>query len=179
MITVSADMHPGRNSAARYIIAQPNQSASWQSNKQLLLTVGLITGFIATLFSLMGAWLILPFAGIEITALGGALYVVCRRLNLRHVLHFSGDLLIIEKGMKQAQQRWQLHKQTTSIIVERQNHPWDPIKIYLCSRHQQDTCEQIAVGDFLNSEDSQQLLRILRQQGVAVGTDSRNTDAEF
>ncbi|MEE8059209.1 MAG: DUF2244 domain-containing protein [Pseudomonadales bacterium] len=153
------------------IIAQPNQSASWQTNKQLILCLGIFSGVIATVFGLLGAWLILPLAGIEITALSGALYVVCRKQNLRHVLHFSGDQLVIEKGINHPEQVWQSSKQSTSIIVERQAHPWDPIKISL-------TCfngavvEQISVGDFLNKEDSQQLLEVLRQQGLIVRNDS-------
>ncbi len=181
MITVSADNTPTafgpRTTRARYIIAQPNQSASWQDNKCLILSVGIVTGLIATVFSFIGAWLILPFAGIEITALGGALYIVCRKLNRRHVLRFCGDQLIVEKGTGQPQQIWQLDKHSTAIFIERQRHPWDPIKISLCCHKPQDNTEQIKVeqipiGDFLNKEDSQQLLAILRAQGLMVRSDS-------
>lgn len=175
MITVSADYHPEKvnhRAGASSIIAQPNQSADWETNKQLLLGLGLLSGIIATGFTLIGAWVILPFAGIEITALGGALYVVCRKLNMRHVLYFAGDQLVIEKGTRCPQQVWQLTRQSTSIIVERQNHPWDPIKINLCCRDQQGAVEQISIGDFLNKEDSQLLLDALRRQGLAVRSDS-------
>lgn len=175
MITVSADYHPekvSRREGASSIIAQPNQSADWQTNKQLLLAMGLLSGLIATGFTLIGAWVILPFAGIEITALGGALYLVCRKLNMRHVLYFSGDQLVIEKGIRCPQRVWQLPRQTTSIIVERQNHPWDPIKINLCCHNEHGAIEQISIGDFLNKEDSQLLLDALRRQGLAVRSDS-------
>lgn len=175
MITVSADYHPeqvSRCAGARSIIAQPNQSADWETNKQLLLGLGLLSGVIATGFTLVGAWLILPFAGLEMTALGGALYVVCRKLNMRHVLYFAGDQLVIEKGMRFPQRVWRLPRQAASIIVERQNHPWDPIKINLCCRDQQGAVEQISIGEFLNKEDSQLLLDALRRQGLAVRSDS-------
>ena len=187
MITVSANNNSKaaarRTAAARCIIAQPNQSASWQSNKRILLGIGILSGLVATACGLLGAWLILPFAGIEITALGSALYIVCRRLNVRHVLRFCDDQLIIEKGRGQPQQRWQLDKHSTSIFIERQLHPWDPIKISLCCRQRgpdnKTRIETIPIGDFLNREDSQQLLAVLREQGLMVRNDSVSGQLAF
>ena len=192
MITVSADKQtaPQANSPApsACIIVRPNQSASWQSNKRLIVIFGLFSGLVATLFSAIGAWLILPVAGLEITALGSALYLVCRQAGLRHILHIQGQQLLLEKGHCQNLQRWQLDKANTSLYVERQQHPWDPVKISLCYRHQQQPeneysnnhqlsqLELIPIGEFLNRDDSQRLLTALRQQGLRVRNDSRNGD---
>ncbi len=174
MITESADYCPARIApvpGARSIIASPNQSADWHTNKQLLLVVGLLSGTIATGFSLIGAWIVLPFAGLEMTALGSALYVVCRKSSQRHILHFAGEHLVIEKGMRCPQQVWQLPLRDTFISVERRRHPWDPLRLTLCcdrdGRH-----ESIPVGEFLNRDDSTRLLTLLRQQGLAVRNDS-------
>lgn len=178
MITVSTDKASHYSatvsSRASCIIAQPNQSANWQANKQILLYIGLASALIATIFSLLGAWLILPFAGLEITALGAALYIVCRKQSLRHVLHFSGDQLLIEKGCNQPEQVWQCSALSTFIVVERQPHPWDPIKISLCNHCANGTIEHISFGGFLNKVDSDQLLKVLRDQGLRVRNDSLN-----
>lgn len=186
MITVSADKKTAQaainSQSSACIIAQPNQSASWQSNKRLIVIVGLFSGLVATLFSAVGAWLILPVAGLEITALGGALYMVCRQAGIRHILHINGQQLLLEKGRHQSRQRWQLDKANTSLSVERQQHRWDPIKISLYYQHQhsnhyqQGQVELIPIGEFLNREDSQRLLAALRQQGLRVRNDSRNGD---
>lgn len=174
MITVSAEYRPARiapTPGARSVIVQPNQSASWETNKQILLGLGALCGVIVTGFSLVGAWVALPFAGLEITALGGALYVVCKKLNTRHILYFSDDRIIIEKGIRQPQRVWQLPRRNTFISVERQRHPWDPIGITVCC-HRQGHNDNISIGEFLNREDSDRLLTVLRQQGLPVRNDS-------
>ena len=171
MITVSADYHPAQMApcpGAKTVIAQPNQSANWETNKQLIIGFGLFSGLVATGFSLIGAWMILPFAGLEITALGSALFIVCRRLNIRHVLYFSGDELFIEKGAKHPEQAWRLLKSDTQLIVERGNHSWDPLQISLYNSQS----GEIAIGDFLNQDDSKELLAALKVQGLRVRSDS-------
>lgn len=179
MITVFADRRSPLTASVtarvRYIIAQPNHSASWQSNKQIIVIIGLISGVIATGFSLLGAWLVLPFAGIEITALGGALYIVCRQSHRRHVLYFDGDKLRVEKGIDHPEQCWQLCRSNTRIHVEQQAHHWDPIKINLYYQPPSARAELIPIGDFLNKNDSQRLLELLRDQGLIVINYSSNT----
>ncbi len=164
---------PGFAGGSHCIVAQPNQSASWETNKQLLIGFSLFSCVIATAFSLIGAWMILPFAGLEMTALGGALYIVCRKLNLRHVLRIDEAVLIIEKGIGQPQHSWRFSKSACSILVERKHHPWDPISIAICGYDEQGALQQIPVGEFLNQADSQLLLETLKQQGLSIRSDSR------
>lgn len=174
MLTVFTDYRPlsAPIKGPRYIIAQPNHSASWQANKQILLVFGLFLGLVATAFTLIGAWILLPFAGIEITALGSALYISCRRSKQRHVIRFDGSQLIIEKGLRQAERRWVFDKQAVSLVVTRNQHPWDPLRIRLCNKNHDGYGELIAIGDFLNREDSKKLLALLRAQGLTVSSDS-------
>ena len=58
------------------IIARPNQSATLNTNVQVLLALSIPVLGIAVVFALLGAWLILPFAGLELLALAAALYRV-------------------------------------------------------------------------------------------------------
>jgi uncharacterized membrane protein len=51
------------------IVAKPNCSATWRSNQLVLLPLALPSLTIATAFALLGAWPILPFAGLELLAL--------------------------------------------------------------------------------------------------------------
>jgi uncharacterized membrane protein len=80
------------------IIAKPNCSLS---SKERLAVVVLIASFslmIATGFVLAGAWLVLPFAGLEIMAIAAAFYYV------------NCDKLAIEKHS---------YKQTSEIVFNR------------------------------------------------------------
>jgi uncharacterized membrane protein len=166
--TISAEIH----SPIHYIVAQPNQSASWQVNKVLILALGLPFALIATAFSLAGAWLLLPFAGLEITGIGAALYVVCKRLQNKHVLIFDHQQLKVEKGCGKPEHSWMFDVSTLAVAVERQAHPWDALKISLYGHSPNGQCQQVSVGDFLNKQDSQKLLNALRKQGLPVRSDS-------
>lgn len=53
---------------------------------------------IAGVFAALGYWPVLPFAGLELAALGGALGVVLKRNRYREVLEFTGAQLRIECG---------------------------------------------------------------------------------
>ena len=145
------------------LIVRPNQSASWRTNKLIITALSLWIGAIACTFAAIGLWPILPFAGLEIGALASALYFACWKLQQRHVLRFHENGLTLEKGCYYPRFTWRFARDAVSLSVEVQRHPWDPLKIFLCSRE-----EQIPLGNFLNKDDSKKLLKLLRQQGLNV-----------
>lgn len=49
-------------------------------------------------FAWMGFWVILPFAGLELMALGAGLYVSLRSNDYREVVTVSGDCVTVEYG---------------------------------------------------------------------------------
>lgn len=151
----------------RRIIAQANCSASWRQNQWLLIFLGSWGLLIGLLFGLQGAWLILPLISFELALLALVLFLVCKKIHQRHVLRFQQQQIILEKGSTCPAYFWQLPLGHTRISVERQQHPWSPIKILLCTKE-----ENIPVGDFLNQQDSQILLCELRQKGLRVCNDS-------
>ena len=77
------------------IVAQPNCSATWRSNKLVLFALALPSLGAATGFALLGAWPVLPFAGLELLALGSALYYVNWKQHYRHVITLSDDSIRI------------------------------------------------------------------------------------
>lgn len=141
------------------IVAEPNRSASWQTNKLVLIFMCCLSGIIATGFALIGAWPILPFAGLEMLALGSALYYVCWKLRYRHVVILEDQRVLIQKGHYHPRQHWNFDRDSTSIQVTTQPHPWDAPKISLCNHG-----ELVSLGEFLNKEDAKTLLQLLRQE---------------
>ena len=152
----------------RQIIAQANCSASWRQNQWLLIILSSWGLFVSLLFGLQGAWLILPLVSFELILLALVLFLACKKIHQRHVLRFQQQQITLEKGSSCPDLHWQLALSQTRISVERQRHPWDPIKILLCTAE-----ETIPVGDFLNQHDSQILLCELRQKGLRVCNDSQ------
>lgn len=139
------------------IVARPNHSATWRANKLVLLVLAVPSLGIATGFALVGAWPILPIAGLELAALGSALYLVNWKLQYRHIITFEAEQVRIEKGYYLPRQSWQFARESTGISIDREDHPWEGPGICLHNRS-----ERVPVGDFLNRDDCLALLTLLR-----------------
>lgn len=143
------------------IILRPNRSASWQSNRRIITTVATVNLIIASGFLAVGAWLILPFMGLEIFLLWYLLRRVFGRLQIQQIVSVNGDQLRVETGRFCAEHRRCWPRTESSILVTEQQHPWTPLEIHLCHHG-----ETLRLGAFLNKDDCQKLLLALRQLGL-------------
>ena len=107
------------------IIVQPNCSASWRNNQLVLIAISIPSLTFAIGFALLGAWPILPFAGLELLALGSALYYVNWKLQYRHVITLSDENVCIDKGFYMPRQSWKFPRQGTGLAIIPEQHPWD------------------------------------------------------
>lgn len=154
------------------IVAKPNQSATWRSNKLVLLALSVPSLGAAIGFALAGAWPILPFAGLELAALGGSLYYVNWKLQYRHVITLAADAVHIDKGYYVPRQSWTFARDATGLSIEPERHPWDAPGLSLhCAG------ERISVGEFLNREDGLALLQHLRRELRVMGHGKRASHA--
>lgn len=153
------------NAQQQIVLVRPNQSATWELNLRIIIALGTWSMLIAISFSLYGAWLILPFAGLEILALFIALYYVCRKLGLRQVIRVDAQTITIEKGFYYPVVRWHFAREHARLAVQAQAHPWDAIGLRIFSVRGDEVVE---LGEFLNREESQQLLDILRGFSIPV-----------
>ncbi len=156
------------------IVARPNRSASWQSNKRVIIGIGILSGAIAGGFLLIGAWVILPFAGLEIAALSGALYYVNWKLEYRHVVTLDDELIVIEKGFYHPKQTWQWPRADSYLVISQQERSHAAPEVSLCR-----TGEAIRIGEFLSDIDTAELIRCLRDAGVRVRADAAGTDLDL
>ena len=148
---------------ATQITLRPNCSASWQSNRRILAGVLALNCLFASGFVAMGAWLVLPFMGLELVLLWYLLRKVFGKLQLQQIVHLDGASLLIESGYFYPERRWCWPRQTCSVLVTVLPHPWDPLRISLS--HQG---EEVALGRFLNKEDCSTLLAELKRLGLPV-----------
>ncbi len=90
------------------IVAKPNCSLSRQG---MYIVVGIVAFFslaIALAFSLMGAWLVLPFAGAEMILVAGAFYYMQCHANDFESITIIGDELSLDKRD---------YKQTSRVVL--------------------------------------------------------------
>ena len=148
-----------RTESGLTIVATPNRSASWRANKLVLIALAIPSLAIAIGFALIGAWPILPFAGLELLAVGSALYYVNWKLQYRHVITLCEDCVRIDKGFYAPKQSWKFPRQGTGLAIVPEQHPWDGPALSL-----QGTGEKVSVGEFLNRDDALKLAGLLRQE---------------
>ena len=141
------------------IVARPNHSATWRSNLYVLIGISIPSLGAAIGFTVLGAWPILPFAGLEMLALGCALYYVNWKLQYRHVITVNEDSIRIDKGHYRPRQSWQFARPRTGLSVVPERHPWEGPELALHDRQQ-----RVSVGEFLNREDALALLALLRSE---------------
>ncbi|MDX1756156.1 MAG: DUF2244 domain-containing protein [Marinobacter sp.] len=150
---------PGRQET-RLLLA-PNHSLSWRGNVRTWCALALLSLIVATGMALIGAWVVLPLAGLELLALAAAIYATAHACQRQEVLTISGDDLRLEKGHRDKQAEWSLPRLYTRLVLSPGSHPESPPKLYL--EHRDTT---LALGDFLNRADTETLIAILERQGI-------------
>lgn len=162
-----------RTASRLRIIARPNCSASWRTNKLVLLMLAIPSLGVATGFALLGAWPILPLAGLELLALGCALYYVNWKLQYRHVITFSDEAVQIDKGFYAPRESWTFSRGETDLAITPERHPCEGPELCVHNRQQ-----QVSIGEFLNREDCLKLAGLLRSE-LRLGTHSPRLEQHF
>ena len=79
------------------IIARPNNSLSPVNSLKLLIGLTILALLIALAFVRIGAWLVLPFAGLELVAFAYAFHYLSLRANDFEMITINDNTVIIEK----------------------------------------------------------------------------------
>lgn len=111
-------------------------------------------------FAWRGCWPILPFAGLELLAVGAALVVSLRRNRYREVLSFEDCRIRIESGELGRGPRMQIELQRgpTRVLMEPGPHRTSPMRLVLACGGQ-----RVEVGHCLTDAERERLALRLRQ----------------
>lgn len=162
------------NNNSLQILLTPNRSMSWRGNQYFILSLLVLSGGIGVGFALLGAWVILPFAGLEMLMLSGALYYVSWKLNYRQVIHLAQDHLTIEKGYYSPKKAWRFKREDVALTIEPAQHQWATPTLRL--QHKQ---EVIVIGEFLSQTDHKQLVDSLRDAGLHARSQAASERTSF
>lgn len=90
------------------IVVRPNCSISWRGLVAFYAAVFLFSGSIACVFAWLGYWPVLPFAGLELLALGAGLAVTRRRCERCELIEVDNDTILVtrEGGSQTLQTAW-------------------------------------------------------------------------
>ena len=141
-----------KQSCSRRFLIRPNCSLRWRDMVRFYLAMVAVSFGIAIAFSLQGAWLVLPFAGLEMALLGCALYAVARRAYRWQVISVHSDRIdITEHGSRQErlesfQRAWARVRLQPAAI---QGHP---SRLTIGSHGR-----RVEIGDCLSEDDKKYL----------------------
>ena len=92
------------------IIARPNNSLSPDDSIKLLAAMASVAFLIAIGFASIGAWLVLPFAGLEILAFAYAFYTIYLHADDFESITIEEDRVVVEKRN---------YKESTKTVFQR------------------------------------------------------------
>jgi uncharacterized membrane protein len=141
----------------RFVLS-PNCSITWRELVLFYLFTCVIAMAVGLFFTLQGLWLVLPFSGLEMLALGIGLYLTSRRVYRREVITLDPARTRIDKGMQQIDQSWEFQTPWVRIIDERPD-PENPRRKLAIGMHG----EVVEVGSFLGNLEKDELVFQLKE----------------
>jgi uncharacterized membrane protein len=141
----------------RWII-RPNQSLSWRGVLRVYAVVALCLLGISVAFALHGFWPVLPFAGLELLALGAAFYLCLSRSQRREIVSIDADIVRVEKGRRQAEERWECPSAWARVQLEKSPIAWYPSRLLIAYQGR-----RVEIGRFLSEDERVALADALRR----------------
>ena len=141
----------------------PNRSASWGETRLFIFIICGIMLAIGTFWAFAGAWMILPFSGIEAGLVAFLFYRVCLATYHKQVITFSNDSVLIQFGRHFPKRSWRLPLNNVYLALTEPKQKFSPVKINVS-----DGKQSIELGAFLNKEDKQLALLNLKAAGLQI-----------
>jgi len=138
------------NELEKTIMVMPNRAMPWQHIMMFYFAIAIVTLTIAFNFYVQGLTLILPFAGLELAALGIVLYISAWRSNIKEVVSVTDEKIKIEIGRNSPEKIFEFDRAWVKIVLEKSWNNWYPSRLLLRSHG-----KQIELGKFLNEQERQ------------------------
>jgi uncharacterized membrane protein len=135
----------------RFVLS-PNCSISWRELVLFYIFTCVVALAIGVFFTLQGLWLVLPFSGLEMLALGFGLYLTSRKVNRKEVITLDQRRTRVEKGVQQIDQCWDFETPWIRLVDEPTGRPDRPRKLAIGSHG-----NYVEVGEFLDNSEKDRL----------------------
>ena len=140
---VSVEKIDGTN----YLVSlRPNSSLTGIYRIIFLGSIAFVCITIAIIFFIFGAYLILPFAGLELAVLFTAFYLSFKWSNKKEKIFISDEIVKIEKGTNKLEYQWEEFRTFTSFNIQKDKDKF--MRLSFRSKG-----KDVYVGEFLNEED--------------------------
>lgn len=142
------------------LVIGPNASLTTRQALWFMASISVVGLGIAAVFTALGFWPVFPFAGLELAALGAALWVSLKRNRYREVLRFETDELAVEFGTLGVgvQRRVVWPRCWTRAILEPGAHRNDPLRLWLTY-----SGRRIEIGRCLTDQERERLCARIKE----------------
>ncbi len=145
------------------ILLTPNRSLTWAEAKWIIAFMVAVVMIIAIAWTFIGAWVILPFAGIEVGLFALLMYKVTRFTHSKQIVTFTPQDIKIEMGINRLQSSDLFPRFGTDIYYSETERDWRTPKITF-----QNGDKKIQIGQFLNADDMVILRNELEDLGFPI-----------
>lgn len=111
-------------------LIQPNRSLSWQNTKLTFLLLGTSIAAVAGYFASLGAWLVVPFAGLEVLLIGLALYLQCCHAHQQQIIKIDADTISVCDGRREQIQA-SYPRAWSRVVQTRDPRGWYPSRLFI------------------------------------------------
>lgn len=146
-----------RDEGCRFVI-RPNRSLTWPQTKLVCATLASLCLLVAIAFTVMGYWLVLPFAGAEVLVVAAGFYLCALSGRETEVIRIKDDRIAIEKGREATRIVWELDRSWARIAILPPRIHWYPSRLVIRSHG-----KQLQLGAFLTDGERERLARELER----------------
>jgi len=136
----------------------PNRSLTLRSAAVFYLSIVVVTFAIAILFAMAGFWPILTVAGIEMAALGAALWWTMRKTKAREFIRVDERNVLVRKCRPDRNEEYEFSRYWTQVRLEQPGSRHWPTRLLLRSKGR-----SVEIGSFLTNGERDGLQRRLTQ----------------
>jgi uncharacterized membrane protein len=153
---VRSDVEIGSRSTQTVYTIEPNRSLSWQQSKWLFVFLSGSLLLVSLYFASLGAWLVLPFTGLEILLVGLAIYFQSCCAHRKQYVRIDQSQVEIGDSRHPAP-LVSFPKAWSQIVQIRDRNGWYPSRLLVGSHG-----EFVEVGKDLLEDERESLARQLR-----------------
>jgi len=135
----------------RFVI-RPNRSLSWTQTKIVYVSLASVCLIVATGFTVMGFWLVLPFAGAEVIALAIGFFLCALSGKATEVVFVDNDRVAVEKGFTAMRRVCEFERAWAKIALLTARNHWYPSRLVIRSQG-----KQVQLGAFLAEAERRRL----------------------
>ena len=138
------------------ILITRNHSLTQAQAGMIVVFMAIVLASIGIWFYIQGAWLVLPFAGLEILAVATGFYVCVRHNNDYELVEIDEANIHVKRSIANREQTFSFQTYWTKVILEI-TEGWYPSKLWMKSKGR-----EIELGCWLTDPERKQLAHRLR-----------------